>query len=221
MFKKVLIAEDHEIANISVQRTLKELNVGITDYVYYCDDALNRIRKALQLEDPYDLLITDLYFEEDNQQQQLVNGTDLIRAAKELQPDLKTVVFSAESRIAIIDRLFKTSAIDGYVRKARRDAQTLHQALLTVAQGKRFTPSELRHATRQLNAYEFSTFDLTIISLLSSGVPQKNIPTYLRQHDIKPSGLSSVEKRLNLMKETFGFGKNEQLIAYCKDIGVI
>jgi two-component system capsular synthesis response regulator RcsB len=30
-----------------------------------------------------------------------------------------------------------------------------------------------------------------------------------------------VEKRLNLMRETLDFTKNEQLIAFCKDMGVI
>ena len=34
MLKKVLIVEDHEIANISVQRTLAELNVQNVKYVY-------------------------------------------------------------------------------------------------------------------------------------------------------------------------------------------
>jgi two-component system capsular synthesis response regulator RcsB len=50
---------------------------------------------------------------------------------------------------------------------------------------------------------------------------QKDIPDYLQQKEIKPSGLSSIEKRLNLMKESLGFTKNEQLVAYCKDFGLI
>jgi two-component system capsular synthesis response regulator RcsB len=55
MFKKVLIAEDHESASISVQKTLADLNVAhdIKNNVYYCDDALNRIKKALRDQEPY------------------------------------------------------------------------------------------------------------------------------------------------------------------------
>ncbi|MDR6085665.1 DNA-binding response OmpR family regulator [Chryseobacterium sp. SORGH_AS909] len=67
MFKKILIAEDHESANISVQRTLEELNISKVDYAYYCDDALGKIQKSIREKEPYDLMITDLEYEEDHQ----------------------------------------------------------------------------------------------------------------------------------------------------------
>ncbi len=221
MFKKVLIAEDHETTNISVRRTLAELGITNARYVYYCDDALSSIRKAAQNDEPYDLLITDLAFEEDGYPQSLKGGEQLIRAVKAIQPTLKIIVFSAENRFPVVDKLFNTLPIDGYVAKARRDAQYLKQALQAVCQRKRYFPVGLKQSDKDMNAYEFSDFDLTIIALLSEGVLQKDIPLYLQEKGIKPSGLSSVEKRLNLMKEAFQFSKNEQLIAYCKDIGII
>ncbi len=221
MFKKILIAEDHEIANISVQKTLEALGIGEARYVYYCDDALAWVRNAIRSGAPYELLITDLYFEDDHTEQNLSNGVELIKAARDVQPGLKIVVFSAESRSAIIDDLFKTLSIDGYVRKARRDAHHLKQAIDAVYGHKTYLSPDLGQIMKEKNSYEFSAFDITIISLLSQGVLQKDIPYYLQQKDIKPAGLSSVEKRLNLMKEVLEFSKNEQLIAYCKDIGVI
>lgn len=221
MFKKVLIAEDHEIANISVKKTLEELGISDTRYVYYCDHAFTWLQNALKNGEPYDLLITDIYFEEDDFAQRLPDGPALIEAARAIQPGLKVLVFSAESRPAVIDRLFKTLAIDGYVRKARRDAQSLRQAIDAISKGLTYLPHDVKRAVKSNNVYEFSTFDITIIRLLAQGVLQKDIPIYLKQQNIKPSGLSSVEKRLNLMKDALDFSKNEQLIAYCKDIDII
>lgn len=221
MFQKVLIAEDHEVANISVRRSLEELGVKEARYVYYCDDALTWIRNAAKVGQPYDLLITDLFFEEDHYQQKLSGGMELIRVVKDEFPNLKIVVFSAENRPAVIDNLFKVLSIDAYVRKARRDAETLKQALKAVHANKTYLSPDLKQVIREKYSYEFSTFDITIISLLSQGVLQKDIPYHLQQRNIKPSGLSSVEKRLNMMKDVLEFTKNEQLIAYCKDIGVI
>jgi len=132
MFKNVLIAEDHEIANISVQKTLEELGIEGARYVYYCDDALTWVRSALRNGEPYDLLITDLYFEKDHYEQRLSSGKELIQAVRQVQPDLKVIVFSAESRPAVVNGLFKALSVDGYVRKARRDAQHLKEALQTV-----------------------------------------------------------------------------------------
>lgn len=221
MFKKVLVAEDHEITNISVQKTLEAFGIAENKYVYYCDHAIAWIRNALRSGMPYELLITDLYFEDDHNEQKLSSGVELIKAVREVQPSLKVIVFSAENRPAIIDDLFKTLSIDGYVRKARRDAQHLKEALETVYRHKVYLAPDLKQTVKEKNSHEFSAFDVTILSLLSQGLLQKDIPYYLQQKDIKPSGLSSVEKRLNLMKEVLGFSKNEQLIAYCKDIGII
>lgn len=220
MFKKVLIAEDHESANISLRKTLHDLDVN-PDYVYHCDDALSRIQKALRDKDPYELLITDLSFEEDDRKQSIGDGEALIAEARKAQPDLKILVFSAEHRPAVINGLFDTQKINGYVRKARRDAQELKEAVERIFKGKTHIPAHLRQAMKQTNAHDFSDYDVTIITLLSEGMRQKDIPEYLQKHQIRPAGLSSMEKRLNLMKEVLNFSKNEQLVAYCKDMGII
>ncbi len=221
MFKKVLIAEDHEIANISVQKTLQEVGILDTKYVYYCDDALNWVRNALRDDDPYDLLITDLSFEDDYNQQRIGSGMELIKEVRNAQPNIKIIVFSAENRSSVIEELFNKYEIQGYVRKARRDAQHLREALHTIFDNRRYQSPDIKQAIRSRNSHDFSTLDLNIVSLLAEGVLQKNIPHYLQERDIRPSGLSSIEKRLGLMKDLLGFSKNEQLIAYCKDIGLI
>lgn len=221
MFKRVLIAEDHESANISVQKTLKDLGIVYVDYAYYCDDALMRIKKGIHAEEPYELLITDLSFEEDDRQQQITSGEALIEAVKIAQPSLKVLVFSAERNPAVITDLFDGFEINGYVRKARRDAQELKTAIESIYKNKQHFPLEFRQVIRKKNAHEFTSYDVTIISQLSKGMLQKDIPAYLQNNQIRPSGLSSIEKRLNQIKEALGFNKNEQLVAYCKDRKII
>ncbi|RYE52740.1 MAG: response regulator transcription factor, partial [Sphingobacteriales bacterium] len=115
MIKKVLIAEDHESANISIQKTLETLGVEEVDNVFYCDDALLKIIHAKKAGKAYDLLICDLYFESDGRPQQIAGGAKLIPAAREAQPELKVLIFSAENKPAVIDSLFKNQFIDGYV----------------------------------------------------------------------------------------------------------
>ncbi|QXU41480.1 response regulator [Pedobacter sp. D749] len=221
MFKRILIAEDQETQNISLQKTLAEMGIEKPEYVYYCDDALTWIKNAVREERPYDLLITDLYFEEDHNPQKIDGGAELIKAAKEVQANLKTLVFSGENRPAVIDMLFKEMHIDGYVRKARHDGQYLRLAISAIHNHKKYLSPDLKQARKENNSHDFTDLDIAIISQLVDGMPQKNIPYYLQENNIKPSGLSSIEKRLNLMKEVLGFSKNEQLIAYCKDIGII
>lgn len=221
MFNKVLIAEDHEIANLSLQKVLESFASVEAKYVYYCDDALAWISSALRSGEPYDLLITDLSFEDDGNKQKIQSGYELIRAVKVIQPDIKIIVFSGEERSAVIGRIFKELCVDGYVRKARRDGEQLRAALQAVYKGEKYISIDIKQSLKQSNAFEFLAVDIEIVRLLSLGVLQKEIPGHLKAKQISPSGLSSIEKRLNAMREGLGFSKNEQLVSYLKDKGFI
>lgn len=221
MITKVLIAEDHESVNISLQKTLEELAIMNIAYAYYCDDALNKIAQAVKAESSFDLLITDLHFDPDGHKQVLSGGMDLIIAARKVQPDLNILIFSAEKRPATIDRLYNEYDVNGFVPKARHDARELKEAINEIAQHRRYFPRHFRQLTDKKNDYLFSDFDILIITLLAQGMLQKDIPAHLHRNGIKPSGLSSIEKKLNQMKDALGFTKNEQLVAHCKDSGAI
>lgn len=221
MIDKVIIAEDQESANLSIQKTMEELRITQSDHVYYCDDALHRIQAAKQNNHPYDLLITDLYFEDDGIRQTIAGGFDLIRSVRAVQPEVKVLVFSGESRPATIDMLFKNYEIDAFVRKARHDVRELKAAFEALSKGQQYYPRALAQLVKQSNTYEFTEFDIKIIRLLLEGYQQNEIPDYLKKHNIKPNSLSTIEKRLNQVREELNFSSNTQLIAFCKDAGIL
>ncbi len=221
MIEKVIIAEDQEIFNLSVQRAMEDLAIKHVDHVFYCDDALNKIQLAKQKGHPYDLLVTDLYFENDGISQKIGGGFDLIRSVREVQPDIMILILSAESRPATIDMLFKSYSIDAYVRKARHDARELKLAFDALSNRQQYYPQSLAQLIKQANTYEFTEFDINIIRLLSQGYQQNQIPGYLKKHNIRPSSLSTIEKRLNQIREELGFSKNEQLVLFCKETGIL
>lgn len=221
MIKKVLIAEDHQSVNISLQKTVDEFGVDQVDHVYYCDDALTRIKRGVQSNQPYDLLITDLYFDADTCVQKISSGILLIPAVREIQPEIKILVFSAENKPSVIEMLDKKLDIDGYVRKARHDAQELKEALEAISRNQRYIPRQLMQGINKKNTHDFTSYDITIIKLLAQGMRQNKIPDYLQANKIPPYSLSSVEKRLNHIKETLDCSKNEQLVVFCKDLGII
>lgn len=223
MFQKVLIAEDFPSVNYSVQRTLEELGIAhnIKNHVYYCDHAHARIQKALSENEPYELLITDLSFDDDGTQQQISDGITLIKAVRALQPNLKVIVFSIEHRFAVAQKLFKDLNLDGYVPKGRGDAQDLKLAIEIIHQDKRHLSSNLKKGPGDEVIYQFTPIDIAIITQTLEGATQKEISDYLKKNNITPSGLSSIEKRLSMIRRELNFNNNQQLIAYCKDIKVI
>ncbi|MBL4676908.1 MAG: response regulator transcription factor [Mucilaginibacter sp.] len=219
MIEKVLIAEDHESANISVRKTMDDLGLPHI-HAYYCDDALNMIRLALKENEPYRLLITDLSFEDDGSPQQLKGGEQLIRAARLIQPELKVLVFSGEQRPAVIGRLFSELHIDGYVRKARHDAEHLRSAIAMIGQHRRYLPDGYRQSIRQV-ADALTDYERAIIRQLAGGMLQKQLPDWLTEQGMPNASLRSVEKALHRARTLLEVASNQQLVAYCKDAGLI
>lgn len=220
-FENILVVEDQEMANLSLRITLESLQLPRPLHSYHTDHAVTLLRKALSEGDPYDLLITDLYFEDEGTAKQLPDGAELIKEAKCLQPGLKVLVFSGENKIGMIRRLYEEMAIDGFVRKGRGDAQNLKDALEQIAQNRRYYPREYRSLSAQQNQYDFSDYDKAIVRLLNEGYSQQEIADWLEANEMLPFGLSSVEKRLKLMRTAMNFNKNQQLIGFCKDLGII
>lgn len=221
MFQKVLAAEDFESASISVQKSLTDLNIAEKKFVFYCDQALVLLKESLRENKPFDLLITDLSFEEDFSKQTLKSGKELIVEARKLLPNLKILVFSGEKRPQIIKELFSDLRIDGYVNKGRMDGKNLKTAINTIFENKKYISSENLINLRKTDTIELTAVEFSILKLLSEGIFQKDMTEILKERSLKPNSLSSVEKTLNYLKETFAAKSNEHLIAICKDLGVL
>lgn len=220
MFKKVLIAEDYETYNLGVIKTLDELQITNYEFVNYCDDALAKIKKSIVENQPYDLLITDLSFEEDYREQMIKSGRQLILEARELHPDLRIIVFSIENKPKSIEDLFKKYNVNSFVSKGRNDAKELKKAITAVAEKGYFLPEEIKFSIKK-NSIEFSDYDVTLISLLAKGYRQQEIEEHFKKNDIKPYGISSLEKKLNDLRETLNAKNNIEMIVKCKDLGII
>lgn len=221
MFNKILIAEDHESSNFSVQKVLEEVLIPKVDHVYYCDDAFEKVKKSIEKGEPYQVLITDLSFEEDHRKQLINDGRELIKCCRDVSPELKVVVFSAEHRLGVIDLLFSELNIDAFVRKARSDSKELKKAIEAIWKDETYISHDLKLPAKSMNTLEFSNYDIILLKLLSDGVLQKNIPKKLQEKDIYPNSLSSVEKRINSMKLILSVKNTEELIASSKSIGII
>lgn len=220
MFKKALIAEDHEIRNSGIVNTLAELNIKNSDFVSYCDDALKLIQTAFTENNPYDLLITDLSFDKDHIHQKIKSGQELIHEARKIQSNLKVIAFSIEKKPKVIDDLYKVYQINGFVAKARNDGKELKNTIKKVFNGETVIPQEILNSIRN-TSLEFKDYDILLLELLSKGWKQSEIEEHFKKNGITPDSKSSIEKRLNDLRDSLGAKNNIELIVICKDIGIL
>lgn len=222
MFQKVLIAEDLDSISIAVVQALKEISVSEIHHAKYCDDAFLQIKKALQDNQPYDLLISDLSFKPDHRENKLTSGEELIEAVKKLQPDIKTIVFSIEDKSFRIKSLFNNLGINGYVAKGRESMRELKKAIQHTYNNEDIKPSaQISEALKDKSLFEIESYDISLLKSLSKGLTMEEISSEFKDSGIIPNGSSSLEKRINRLKIYFKASNNVHLIAITKDLGVV
>ncbi|GAA3521048.1 hypothetical protein GCM10022393_39230 [Aquimarina addita] len=221
MFQKILIAEDTYSTNEGLEISLKD-SIPHIDTAQYCDDALLKVKKAIQDELPFELLITDLSFEESHRDRKLTSGEELIAAVKKIQPDIKIIVFSVEYRVGKIQHLLEKFQIHSYVHKSREDTKEIKKALIKVYEGNTYLSQDVEKLLHNSdNIEDIEEVDLYILQLLSQGIPQKDIPEQLRKNSFPNYRLRSVQLRINKLKELFEANSPAHLIAITKDRGLI
>lgn len=221
MFKKVLVAEDMDSINKSLEAMLQALGIQTIHHVQYCDDALLKFKKSLLDKEPYDLLISDLNFKEDHRNQKINSGEQLIETLLEQQPELKIIVFSVEDRIQKIKTLINNYHINGYVCKGRYGLNQLKDAMEHVHNDIFYSSPEISQALATPGTFEVDDYDIELMKLLSDGLTQEEIGCLFKEKEISPSSLSSIEKRINKLKDSFKAKNATNLVAIVKDLGLI
>ena len=222
MFKKVLIAEDLDIISITVVQAIEALSIEVIQHSTYCDDAFLKIKKALQDNEPYDLLISDLSFKTDHRENKLTCGEELIEAVKKIQPDIKTIVFSIEDKSYRIKSLFNNLGINAYVSKGRNSIPELKNAVESIFKtDEKSISSGLTYTLNDKSLHEIEAYDISLLKLLSNGCILDEISVEFKNTGIIPNGSSSIEKRINKLKIYFKANNNVHLIAIAKDFGLV
>lgn len=221
MFTKVLVAEDLKSINHGVISVLDKLNIKNRVDSQYCDDAYLKLKRSFIDEEPFQLLITDLSFKKDYRNEELKGGEELITKIKKEYPQLKIIAYSIEDRAQKINSLFTQLKIDAYVCKGRKGLQELEQAILNVYNNKTFLSLEVKDAISDPNQLEIDDLDLEIISALSKGLSQEQISSLLKEKNMSPNSLSTIEKRLNKLRIQFQANNVTHLVSMLKDLGFI
>ncbi|WP_269237256.1 response regulator [Flavobacterium flavigenum] len=222
MFKKVIIAEDFEEFNLAVKQTLTDFNIVNFQHAKYCDDAFLKIRKAIQDNEPYDLLISDLSFKKDHREVKIISGDELIQKVREVQPNIKIIVYSIEDKGIRIKSLFENDEIDAFVLKGRNSIEEFKKAISIISTSdQKFISPEVASALQEKNNYEIDDVDIQILKHLSAGTSQDEIIEIFKNSDIKPNSKSAVEKRLSKLKDFFKANNTVHLVSITKDMGII
>lgn len=222
MFTKALVVEDLDTVTYGITMMLKqELGIIEVDSTEYCDKAYTKIEGESRKGKPYDLLITDLSFKKDHTPLQLHSGKELIEKLRQKGHNLPIIICSVEEKPTMVKRFIQIDKVSAYVLKGRNGLKDLKEAVTAVFNGQHFISSGITQLTKGNGFFELEDYDVSLLSYLSNGFSQTEIATTFSRDGVSPSSLSSIEKRLNKLKDILKANNNVQLVANAKDLGLI
>lgn len=213
MFKKILIAEDFQDTNKGIVDALESrLQIDFIQEELYCDKAYNRFKVAHEKGEPFELLITDLTFNENYVPRRLTSGKELIDAVRSIDKDFKVIVNSMIDNPAEINPLFAEQEINGYVCKGRNSLNDLIKAIQEVYQNRTFVSPQL-NLNSASSVFEMDKYDLMILKDLAEGYTKKEISEKLKKQNISPNSESTIDKKVSKLFDEFGAKNTHHLIA--------
>ncbi len=222
MFKKVLVVEDLDTVGYGIATMLqKELGISEVVLTQYCDEGYLKFQKALHNQLPFELIITDLSFVQDHRPLTLNSGRALIHKIREQGHHTPIIICTVDENPGMVKQLMDKKMISAYVLKGRYGLKDLKTAIESVFKGQSFVSDKMRRLTRKKMAFEIKEYDVSLLSYLSNGFTQEQISDVFKTKRISPNSLSSIEKRLNKLKDVLKASNNVQLVANAKDLGLI
>ncbi|MDR0228365.1 MAG: DNA-binding response regulator [Flavobacteriaceae bacterium] len=224
MFKKILVVEDYDSINMGIVQALSEHFPEVEVYsTKYCDDAWLKIQSATKNSAPFDLIISDLSFQEDYRETKLKGGAELIKLIREYYPLLKVIVYSIENRYIEVTDLIDRLKVNAYISKGRNSITELLDAITYIhcENSIPYLSPEIKEVTESSTSLILQEEDLLILRFLSEGYSQQDISLKLKEYDTSISSISSIEKRISKLKTIFNSRNTVHLISLVKDLGII
>jgi DNA-binding NarL/FixJ family response regulator len=221
MFRKILIVEDIDSISYGLTALLQKNFDAEVRSTKFCDEAYLKIKRATYEKAPFDLVITDLSFNDTHREAKINTGEELIRLVKKEYPRTKIIAYSVDDKPYRIKHLFETYKVNGFVAKGRESVSDLIEAIdLLYHTAENYISPQLAYIIKEF-ALVIDDDDIELLKCLSVGMTQSDISEIFRVQHKKTSSTSSIEKRINRLKIHFKANNTIHLISITKDMGLI
>lgn len=219
---KILVVENHQIFIDGLLNSLHKLGHTNVFSETTCDAAYRKI-KSQMLNDPFDILLTDLSFENTSEYQSLKSGEELIKKLQKEGLDIKIIVISGHSETNRVFNVIQNLNPDGYLLKNDCDASELGQAIKKVFDGGRFYSHDIHQKILRRNVVQIQ-LDETAIHILKE-LPNhpkiSNLEGVIKKANGDNLKLRSIESKISNLRIDLGANNNIDLLLKAKELGII
>lgn len=222
MFQKILVVENQQIIGKGLQAILSEITNAQVETSSFCDDALLKLKTANKSNVPFDLVVTDLFFNNDYYVSKIDCGEKLIMKIKSLFPELKIMIFSVEKNVTKIKNLINKVGVNAFVEKGMQEYVELAKAIDAIMEDKTYYSKGIKTILNGVNFIsDITKIDILILNLLANGLKQNELPNYFKENKIPSGSKRTIEGKIESLKVSLNAKTVPHLINNAKNLGLI
>ena len=219
---RILIADDHQLVIQGILCSLKE--VGDFDVVTTdnCDDAFQLI-KSNQNTNPFQLLFTDLSFDNATEDSNLDGGEELIKAIKNNEFDIKIAVITGHTETNRVYNVISNLNPNAYLLKSKCDATEIGFAVQKMLANDYYYTHEIHEKIMRRTIIQIQMDDVAIQILkeLPNYPKIANLEGVITKGDGSFVKLRTIETKLSNLRADLNANNNTDLVLKAKELGLI
>ena len=219
---KILIVDDHQITTRGLLYSLGEVGdfevVTTTD----CDDAFQLI-KASEKSAPFQILFTDLSFDNNTKETKLNGGEALIKAIRTNGIEIKVVVITGRTEIYRGYNVISSLKPNAYLLKSYCDAEEIGIAIQKILENEYYYSYKIYQKIMRTKIAQIKLDDVAIQILkeLPNHPKIRNLEGLIENKNGIKIKLRSIELRLANLRADLNAVNNTDLILKAKELGVV
>jgi len=219
---RILIADDHQLVLEGFLNSLKE--VGDFDVVTTtnCDAAFDLIKTHIN-SNPFQLLFTDLSFDNITEESDLDGGEELIKAIRNNEFDIKIGVITGHTKTNRIYNVISNLNPNSYLLKSKSSATEIGFAVQKMLANEYYYTHEIHQKILRRNVVQIQMDDVAIQILkeLPNHSKISNLEGVIKKNNGTAIKLRSIETKLANLRTDLNANNNTDLILKVKELGII
>lgn len=215
---QILVVDNHHLFLQGVVGSLNQLGYMNVETALTCDEAYKKLKAQL-----FDVLLTDLSFDNNQTSPFIEGGEALIRAIKDEGIKVKTLVLSGHSETNRVYSVIKNLNPDGYLLKNSCETSEIGFAIQKIMNNEIYYSHDIHQKIlrRSIIGIQLDEVALQILKELPKHPKISNLEGIIKKANGSLLKLRSIETKLSNLRVDLNANNNADLILKAKELGII
>ena len=219
---KILLVDDHQLIIEGILSYLKNIDNLEIETANSCDEAFSRIKSSLS-GNPFQIVFTDLSFDNNKDNVILDGGEALIKAIQQEGIDIKTGVITGHSETNRVFNVIHNLNPSAYILKGSCNTGELTFAIQRMLKNEVYYTHEIHQKLlkRALVEIQMDEVAIQILKELPKHAKISNLEGLIKKRDGSLIKVRSIESKLAKLRTDLQANNNTDLVLKAKELGIL